>query len=59
MTGAPILKIVTVNGKFQIQDAKGSVYGTHDTKQAAEASMEDWRRYYDDCQDTEEDENQS
>jgi hypothetical protein len=56
MSTVPVLKIVSVDGKFQIQDEKGGVYGTHDTKAQAEAILQDWVRYYADCQDVDEEE---
>lgn len=42
----PHLTVFPFNGKFQIRDQDGSVYGTYESRPEAEEARDGWEQYY-------------
>lgn len=42
----PHLTVFPSNGKFQVRDQDGGIYGTYDTQTEAEENLSSWEEYY-------------
>ena len=44
----PSFTVLPMDGRFQVRDQDGNVYGEYETRPDANAALIDWEKYYND-----------